>query len=55
MICKYCGNEFEPPNARRCICDEYPPCYGVLCRNCNSAKHEHGECPHERERREAAA
>jgi hypothetical protein len=31
----------------------YPPGLQVLCQNCNSAKAFYGECPHERERREA--
>lgn len=31
----------------------YPDGFQVLCGNCNSAKGRYGECPHERERREA--
>ena len=32
--------------------NNYPATLQVLCHNCNRAKHIHGECPHERERRE---
>ncbi len=39
------------PNLRK---KGYPDGYQVLCWNCNSAKHYHGMCPHERERQEQA-
>lgn len=32
----------------------YPDGYQVLCWNCNSAKHQNGECPHQRHTKAAA-